>query len=68
MANLEPLDFMRLLYNLEIIGVEKYGDFTSNYSKRWEAYDFSFNRPNAKAEISSNFLFHPGLWRGLEMM
>lgn len=66
-VGLEPLEFMRLLYQLEIIGIEKPNSSTEQAINILESYDFAYSRPRGKPELSASILFHPGLWKGLEM-
>jgi hypothetical protein len=63
----EPEKLLQLLYKLEIIGIEK---LSSHYveGSLWESYDFVFSRPKGKPEQSASFLFHPGLWKTLELI
>jgi hypothetical protein len=65
-GGLEPPKLMELLYRLEIIGVEKPNNSAAD-ARIWEAYDFVFSRPKARPEQAASFLFHPGLWRALEL-
>jgi len=66
--DLEPVSVIELLYQLEIVGIEKITreKFASN--RPWEGYDFVFSRPKGKPERSQSFLFHPGLWSTLELV
>ena len=66
-ADTEPAEAIGLLYNLEVIGIERLtkGDGASN--RPWEGYDFVFSRPKGKPERSGSFMFHPGLWGALEL-
>jgi hypothetical protein len=62
----EPTKLLELLYRLEVIGIEKPNAILVD-GREWEAYDFVFSRPKARPEQSASFLFHPGLWRALEL-
>lgn len=63
-AQLEPPKLLELLYQLEVIGIEKPNKEGQDH---WDSYDFVFSRPKARPEQSPSFLFHPGLWRALEL-
>jgi Cdc6-like AAA superfamily ATPase len=65
---MEPSDLMRLLYQLEVIGIERQDTGHNHLGPEWDNYDFVFNRPKAKPEQSDSFLFHPGLWKALELL
>ncbi|MEQ1881890.1 MAG: hypothetical protein ABL878_13060 [Burkholderiales bacterium] len=65
-GDIEPTWLLDKLYQLEVIGVEKPNEVMRGESP-WDAYDFVFSRPKARAEQSSSFMFHPGLWRALEL-
>lgn len=66
-AGLEPAILLRLLYRLEVIGIEKLNGSAPD-SRAWEAYDFAFSRPKGKPEQSATFVFHPGIWKALELV
>jgi hypothetical protein len=65
---MESVDLLRLLYTLEIIGIERTSANTTPITKTWEAYDFVYRRPGGRPEVSASFIYHPGLWKGLEMV
>jgi len=60
----EPADLLKLLYQLEVIGIEKVTT-ESGGPRQW---DFVFARPKGRPEQSASFLFHPGLWKALELI
>ncbi len=64
----EPHDLMTLLYDLEVIGIERVVGSSGNSRKQWENFDFSYHRSKGKVENSNSFLFHPGLWKSLELL
>lgn len=64
----DPLQVIQILYEVELIGIEKIGTVTGDGKRPWESYDFVFSRPSGKPELSSSFLFHPGVWKALEMV
>lgn len=66
-ADLEPAKLLELLYRLEVIGIEKLNTMSIE-GRLWESYDFVFSRPKGKPEQSASFLFHPGLWKALELV
>jgi hypothetical protein len=66
-GGLEPPKLMELLYRLEIVGIEK-PNTSAPAGQLWHGYDFVFSRPKARPEQSATFLFHPGLWRALELV
>jgi hypothetical protein len=63
----EPIELVSLLYALEVIGVERIGSKPKDKAALWDRYEFCFQRPKAKIETSPTLLFHPGLWRVLEL-
>jgi len=65
---LEPTALMKLLYQLEVVGIERLAREPELSRNPWETYDFAFARPKGKVEDSATFLFHPGLWRALELI
>ncbi len=65
---MEPQKLLQVLYQLEVIGVEKMDSTGLHETRMWEAYDFVFTRPKARPELSATFLFHPGLWKSLELI
>jgi hypothetical protein len=65
-GGMEPTKLLELLYRLEVVGIEK-PSTAAPEGRIWEGYDFVFSRPKARPEQSSSFLFHPGLWRTLEL-
>jgi hypothetical protein len=67
-SDVEPQKLMQILYDSEIIGIEK-ADISNERQRKLEsAYDFSFRRPKGKPELSQSFLFHPGLWKSLDLI
>jgi len=64
---LEPSKLLEVLYQLEVFGIERPGVPTPD-GREWEGYDFAFSRPKARPEQSPSFLFHPGLWKTLELI
>lgn len=65
--DVEPVDLLRLLYKLEIIGIEKPNLAITDSNISIDYYDFAYSRPAGKPESSHSFLFHPGIWKSLEM-
>ena len=65
---MESMDLLRLLYSIEVIGIERTEPAREPRQHIWESYDFVFGRPKGRPEQSSSFLFHPGLWRTLELV
>jgi hypothetical protein len=65
----EPSSLIRLLYDLEVLGIEgRLLDSQRQNGPVWMKYDFVFNRPKARPEESASFLFHPGLWKALQLV
>lgn len=67
-TGIEPQEFMQILYDIEIIGIEQADTATYNPQIPERHYDFSFRRPKGKPELSQTFLFHPGIWKALELI
>ncbi|HYW10685.1 MAG TPA: hypothetical protein VE871_01980 [Longimicrobium sp.] len=65
---IEPLEIIQILYEIELIGIEKIGAPAGDGRQPWESYDYVFSRPSGKPELSQTFLFHPGVWKALEMV
>lgn len=65
--NLGVESLLKLLYELEVIGIERPEARTSHSDLLWEQYDYVFARPKARPEESGTFLFHPGLWKSLDL-
>lgn len=62
---MEPADVLRLLYGVEVLGVERIGGAQGR--QVWEGYDFVYSRPKVRPEEANSYLFHPGLWKALEL-
>jgi hypothetical protein len=63
----EPENLMNLLFSLEVIGIENPSK-VSHPRMLWTAYDFAYERPRARADRAQSYLFHPGLWRSMELL
>lgn len=66
-ATPEPVALMQILYQMEVIGVERLESSDRDARQPWESYEWAYQRPNARVEKSNSFLIHPGLWKGLEL-
>ena len=66
-GGLEPQELMQILYDIEVIGIEKSDVSSVEHTNMETSYDFSFRRPKGKPEMSQSFLIHPGLWKTLEI-
>ena len=65
---IEPQELMQILYDIEVIGIEKLDVSTKTHNLLETSYDYSFRRPKGKPEMSQTFLIHPGLWKALELV
>jgi hypothetical protein len=63
----EPEELLKILYQIEVIGVQRIGKREVEHRRPWVGFDFSYTRPDARAEQSAWFLFHPALWKSLEL-
>lgn len=63
----EPLQIVRILYSSEVIGIRRESKRVDDMRRPWENYDFVYTRPKGRVETSTSFLFHPGLWKSLEL-
>lgn len=64
-SDLDVTTLIRLLFELEVIGSERV-DHAGYWMK--DDYEFVYERPKARPELSQTFMFHPGLWKALDLV